>query len=78
MGPEKMDLTDQERERLILEHELKIIEGVLESKAKYRKIVQASIARWVKDFQEGRIKIETVDDLRKLIDMDIALQKDDV
>ena len=34
------------------------------------KIVQAGIARWVKDFKDGRIKIETVDDLKKLIEID--------
>jgi hypothetical protein len=55
-----------------------MVEGILESKAKYRKIVQASIARWVKDFQEGRIEIKTVDDLKKLIEIDIELQKDEV
>jgi hypothetical protein len=30
----------------------------------------------VKDFQDGRIEIKTVDDLRKLIEMDLELQKD--
>ncbi|MNO03898.1 hypothetical protein D3C81_2247460 [compost metagenome] len=49
----------------------------MESKAQYRKIIKASIARWVKDFQDGRIEINTVDDLRKLIEMDIELQKED-
>lgn len=47
------------------------------SKSKYRTVVQAAIAKWVKDFQSGLIKLDTVDDLCKLIDMDIELQKDD-
>ena len=63
---------------LLVEHEIKVIEGILDSKAKYRKIVQAGIARWVKDFQEGNIKIETVNDLKQLIEIDLELQKDDV
>jgi hypothetical protein len=53
-----------------------IIDELEKSKTKYRSIVQAGIAKWVKDFQEGRIKISTVDDLKKLIDLDIQIMKD--
>ena len=62
---------------LLVEHEIKVIEGMMDSKAKYRKIVQAGIARWVKDFQEGNIKIETVSDLKQLIEIDLELQRDE-
>lgn len=62
----------------LLKHELAVIEGILESKDQYRKIIKAAIARWVKDFQDGRIEIQSVDDLRKLIELDIELQKDDL
>ncbi|MCM1567083.1 MAG: hypothetical protein NC238_14330 [Dehalobacter sp.] len=54
-----------------------IIVNIQESNSKYRKVVQAGIARWIKDFQEGRIKFKTVDDLKKLIEMDIVLQKNE-
>jgi len=63
---------------LMLQHELEIMAGILESKAQYRKIVKAGIAKWVKDFQEGHIEFKTVDDLKKLIEIDIELQKDDL
>ncbi|CDN41951.1 hypothetical protein [Paenibacillus sp. P22] len=43
------------------------------SKGKYRTIVQAGIAKWVKDFQDGKIKIATVDDLRKLVEIDLQI-----
>lgn len=62
---------------LLLQHELEIAQGIMESKEQYRRIIKAAIARWVKDFQEGRIEVQTVDDLRKLIELDIELQKDD-
>ncbi|MTI83450.1 MAG: hypothetical protein FH756_05980 [Firmicutes bacterium] len=62
----------------LLEHEVEVITSILQSKAKYRQIIQAGIAQWVKDFQSGRIKIETVDDLRKLVELDIKLQKDEL
>jgi hypothetical protein len=52
------------------------MEGILESKSKYRKIIQAGIDRWVKDFQYGRIEIKTVEGLKKLIEIDIELQKE--
>lgn len=38
--------------------------------------MKAAIAKWVKDFQSGHIEIKTVDDLKKLIELDIELQKD--
>lgn len=63
-------------EDLLLQHELAVMEGILESKEQYRKIIKVAIARWVKDFQAGHIEIKTVDDLKKLIEIDIELQKD--
>ncbi|MDY0395410.1 hypothetical protein ACFSMW_13450 [Virgibacillus halophilus] len=65
-------------EELLLEHEAIMMSGLLESKEKYRKIIQAGIARWIKDFQDGRIEIKTVDDLKKLIEIDLELQKDEI
>ncbi|MGW9127120.1 hypothetical protein ACWGPW_19205 [Paenibacillus chitinolyticus] len=62
----------------LLQHELAVMESILESKKQHRKIVKAGIARWVKEFQDGRIEIKTVDDLKKLIEIDIELQKDEL
>ncbi|WP_342576428.1 hypothetical protein [Paenibacillus sp. FSL M8-0142] len=67
-----------ENKDILLQHELAVMEGILESKEQYRKIVKAGIAKWVKDFRDGRIEIRTVDDLKKLIEIDIELQKDDL
>lgn len=62
----------------LLQHEIEILAGIATSKEKYRKIVQAGIARWVMDFQKGQIRITTVDDLKKLIEIDLELQKEDL
>ncbi|MFD0682386.1 MULTISPECIES: hypothetical protein [unclassified Paenibacillus] len=70
--------TNSKNDDLLLQHEIEVIQGILESKSKYRKIVQAGIARWVKDFQDGRIEIKTVDDLKKLIEIDLELQKEEI
>lgn len=48
-----------------------------EQKEKYERIINAGIAKWVKDFQDGRIQIKTVDDLKKLIEISMLLQRDD-
>ncbi|PAF18598.1 hypothetical protein [Terribacillus saccharophilus] len=64
-------------EELLLQHEIEQVENIEQSKENYRKIVNAGISRWVKDFQGGHIKINTVDDLKKLIELDLQLQKDD-
>ncbi|MBY0117867.1 hypothetical protein [Paenibacillus xylanexedens] len=61
----------------LLQHELAVMEGILESKEQYRKIVKAAIAQWVKDLQAGHIMMKTVQDLERLIELDIKLQKDD-
>ena len=61
----------------LLQHELEVAEGILESKDQYRKIVKAAIAQWVKDLQAGHIMMKTVQDLERLIELDIKLQKDD-
>lgn len=66
------------QDEILLQHELEVMAGILESKSQYRKIVKAGIAKWVKDFQDGRIEIKTVDDLKKLIEIDIELQKDEL
>ncbi|WP_289141529.1 hypothetical protein [uncultured Brevibacillus sp.] len=55
--------------------EIEVLQGLLESKGKYRKIIQAAIAKWVKDFQDGVIQLKTADDLKTLIQLDIELQK---
>lgn len=72
----KCSIPDQES--LLLQHQAAIIEGITDSKVKYRKIVQAGIAKWVSDFQKGAIEIRSVEDLKKLIELDIELQRDEL
>ncbi|MDQ0719792.1 hypothetical protein QF049_001053 [Paenibacillus sp. W4I10] len=64
-------------DEILLQHELEVMEGILESKEQYRKIVKAAIAQWVKDLQAGNIKMQTVQDLERLIELDIKLQQDE-
>ncbi|MCP3026617.1 hypothetical protein [Halobacillus sp. A5] len=66
-----------EKEELMMQYDIDQIEDIEEAKDKYKKIVNAGITRWVKDFQGGHIKIDSVDDLKKLIELDIALKKDE-
>lgn len=68
----------EDNKDLLQEHETAVLLGIVESKEQYRQIIKAAIARWVKDFRDGQIEIKTVDDLRKLIELDIELQKDEL
>lgn len=70
--------TDNEHQDALLQREIEIVEGILESKAQYRKIVKAGIAQWGKDLKAGNIKMQTVQDLDRLIELDIKLQKDEL
>jgi hypothetical protein len=65
-------------DELLQQHESEVMLGIIESKEQYRKIIKAAIARWVKDFQNGHIEIRSVEDLKKLIELDIELQKDEL
>ncbi|GGJ51108.1 hypothetical protein [Virgibacillus salexigens] len=73
----KRSLSEYDEQDLIKQYEIEKAENILQLKSKYRKIVNAGIASWVKDFQAGQIKIDTVDDLKKLIELDLQLQNDD-
>ncbi|MGF6354056.1 hypothetical protein ABIE27_001966 [Paenibacillus sp. 4624] len=65
-------------DEILMQHELEVAEGILESKEQYRKIVKAAIAQWVRDLQAGHIKMQTVQDLERLIELDIKLQQDEL
>ena len=65
--------TTKTREQLLLQHGIAVAQGISDSRQKYRKIVQAGIAKWASDFQKGAIEIKSVDDLKKLIELEIEL-----
>lgn len=73
----KCSIDVRKNEEMLLKYELEKVEAIEESKEKYRKIVHAGITRWVKDFQSGHIQIASVDDLKKLIELDLQLQQDE-
>ncbi|MBC9783535.1 hypothetical protein H1S01_03285 [Heliobacterium chlorum] len=66
------------KELSISQEQEEIEKGIKESRTKYRKVIQAGIGQWIKDFQAGDIKIQSVDDLQKLIRLDIELQRSDL
>ncbi|EJL29961.1 hypothetical protein [Brevibacillus sp. BC25] len=70
-----MNNSEIDKDALLLQHEAQILQQIMESRAQYRKVVQAAIAQWVKELKAGEIKIQTVDDFRKLVEMDLELLK---
>lgn len=65
--------TTSESDELLLNNEVEVLISLTESKENYRKLIKAAIGSWVKDFQAGNIKVESVDDLLKLIKADLLL-----
>lgn len=70
-------LSDEEKKEMLMILQAEQAEGIDKSKENYRKIAQACISQWVRDFKAGSIKLSTVEDLKKLIELDIDLQKHD-
>jgi hypothetical protein len=64
------------QEELLAAYEAEKEANIRGARDKYRKIVQAGISKWIQDFQQGRIVINSVSDLRQLIEMDLSLQKE--
>ncbi len=71
---EEGNVPEEERDVLLL-HDIAKYEEYEDSVEKYRKIAQAGIAQWIKDFKNNKIKLNTVDDLERLIKIDLQLQK---
>ena len=70
-------IISKNQDELLREYDIELELAKKEAKEKYRKIVQAGIAKWVSDFQKGNIIISSVADLRQLIEIDLQLQEDD-
>ena len=66
----------ENQEALLAAYEASNEKKLQDSREKYRKVVQAGIAKWISDFQQGRIVINSVSDLRQLIELDLALHED--
>lgn len=55
-------------------NEFKLLGELIDQKQQYRKIIKAAVTHWVKDFQDGNIQIQTVEDLRTLMQIELELQ----
>ena len=53
--------------------EKKVVDTVVTLKADYHKIIKATIMRAVEDIKNGNLKIESIGDLQKMIDLDLTL-----
>ena len=59
-----------------INHEFTMLEQSIDAKQQYRGIIRAGISRWIKEFQEGKIVLSSVQDLRTMIQIDMELQKE--
>ncbi|HEM1695232.1 TPA: hypothetical protein U0Z09_002084, partial [Listeria monocytogenes] len=42
----------------------------------YKKIIRATLGKWLNNLQEGNIRLESVNDLKTLIEADRLLRRD--
>lgn len=72
------EILSEDQEQLLEQIELESAEQYELTVQNYKKIVKAGLARWVEEFQADRIKMNTIDDLEKLMKLDLMLQKKEV
>ncbi|CAL8896496.1 conserved hypothetical protein [Bacillus pumilus] len=58
-------LSDEEKKEMLMILQAEQAGGIDKSKENYRKIAQAGISQWVRDFKVGNMKLSTVEDLKK-------------
>jgi len=66
----RIELRDVENARRL---EKKVDTAVVNAKASYRKIIQLSISKFVLQLQAQKVNIETIQDLERLIKLDLLL-----
>ncbi|EOW3720601.1 hypothetical protein ACPXNX_001670 [Listeria monocytogenes] len=58
--------------------DLEISKALEEAKTdeEYKKIIRATLGKWLNNLQEGNIRLESVNDLKTLIEADRLLRRD--
>ncbi|EAF5461926.1 hypothetical protein CPC87_06915 [Listeria monocytogenes] len=58
--------------------DLEINKALEETKTdeEYKKIIRATLGKWLNNLQEGKIRLESVNDLKTLIEADRLLRRD--
>ncbi|EAC4967770.1 hypothetical protein C5754_10330 [Listeria monocytogenes] len=58
--------------------DLEISKALEEAKTdeEYKKIIRATLGKWLNNLQEGSIRLESVNDLKTLIEADRLLRRD--
>lgn len=57
-----------------LKYAIKKAEEQAESIEEYKKIIRVALGKWLKNLQSGEIKLNTVSDLKLLIEADLMLK----
>ncbi|WP_239256672.1 hypothetical protein [Listeria ilorinensis] len=64
---------DSEEEEL-LAYELEVASSNKQINADYRKIVRLGISKWLANLQDNKIKLETTEELKRLLEADKLLR----
>lgn len=71
----KTKISDMDTDTLL--HNADVLENVRKSKSNYRKIVRALIGKGVQAMKDGKIEVNSVDELERLMKLDLELQKEE-
>ncbi|WP_429969102.1 hypothetical protein [Enterococcus sp. AZ136] len=66
-----------ETENFDLEYEIKKAEERAETVDEYKRIIRVALGKWLSNLQSGEIKLNSVSDLKVLIEADLMLKEID-
>ncbi|MBC1824215.1 hypothetical protein [Listeria seeligeri] len=67
--------TNEEETDAFLEYELEKALEEAKTDEEYRKIIRAALGKWLQNLQNNEIKLQSVNDLKTLIEADKLLRK---
>lgn len=67
--------TNEEETDAFLEYELEKALEEAKTDEEYRKIIRAALVKWLQNLQNNEIKLQSVNDLKTLIEADKLLRK---
>lgn len=71
----KTIISDMDTDTLL--HNADVLQDIRESKTNYRKIIRALIGKGVQAMKDGKIEVNSVEELERLMKLDLELQKDE-
>ncbi|EAC2501239.1 hypothetical protein AFS00_07075 [Listeria monocytogenes] len=76
MTKQNMRSIDENANDELLDLEISKALEEVKTDEEYKKIIRATLGKWLNNLQEGNIRLESVNDLKTLIEADRLLRRD--